>query len=60
MKRIFDWLFLSDDQYFNKYVLPERLGGSPYAGARLIITHSDNTIHLKKSPMKRLFLWIFG
>jgi len=30
MRKILDWLFLSNRAYFDKYVLPERLGRSPY------------------------------
>jgi hypothetical protein len=30
MKKVIDWLFLSDTQYWEKYILPTRLGSSPY------------------------------
>ena len=30
MRKLIDWLFLSDQQYWEKYMMAARLGQSPY------------------------------
>ena len=58
MRKIIDWLFMDDDQWFNKYVLPLRLGETPYRGMRIQSTARGWTT--RPSPAKRLLFWIFG
>ena len=54
MRKIIDWLFLSDQQYFDKYELPVRLGFNARAWEVVEV------IHRGPSPVKRMLIWIFS
>ena len=57
MKKIIDWLFMDETSYFNKYVVPERLGRAPYLKwERELVRHAPT----RPSPASRFMTWIFG
>ena len=56
MRRLYDWLFLSDQQYFGKYVVPARLGDNPYR-KMVAITNRAQKQH---GFIKRMLIAVFS
>jgi hypothetical protein len=55
MRKIWDWFFLSNTQYWEKYILPGRLGSSPYE-ERIVRRRMPD----KPKGLNRLLIWLIG